>query len=60
MKGGDKINVPDSISIYTAISRMKERNIRVIEGYELLRQKSYEVQEALSKGEKVDMQELFD
>lgn len=60
LKGGDKINIPDSISLYTAISRMKEGNIRVTEGYELLRQKSYEVQEALSKGEKVDMQELFD
>lgn len=42
-------HIVDSVSFYAALSRMDDgRDIRLSSGYEMLRQKAYEAQQALA------------
>ena len=51
----------DSISFYAALSRMSgSKSIKHTQGYEMLRQMSYQMQEEAANGEKVDINKLFD
>ena len=51
----------DSISFYAALSRMSgSKNIQHTEGYEMLRQMSYQMQEDAANGNKVDINKIFE
>lgn len=51
----------DSISFYAAFSRMSgSKNIQHTDGYEMLRQMSYQMQEDAANGKKVDINKIFE
>ena len=51
----------DSISFYAALSRMSgSKNIKHTEGYKMLRQMSYQMQEDVANGKKVDINKIFE
>lgn len=51
----------DSISFYAALSRMSgSKNIQHTDGYEMLRQMSYQMQEDAANEKKVDINKIFE
>lgn len=51
----------DNISFYAALSRMSgSKNIQHTNGYEMLRQMSYQMQEDVANGKKADINKIFE
>ena len=51
----------DSISFYAALGRMSgSKNIQHTDGYEMLRQMSYQMQGDVANGKKADINKIFE